>query len=123
MNWGEILTQIIIGVVGILITALSGYVSYLISKHIKNEQVKRIVTSLYDLVKSTVLEIQQTYVDDLKKSGNFDLEAQKQALNRCLEHIRVNMPVDVENWLKSNYTDIERYLITLIEAQINLLKK
>lgn len=122
MDWGEILTKIILSVASVLISALGVYVTYLINKHIKNEQLKRIVNSLKDLIQHSVLETQQTYVDALKKAGSFDLEAQKQALERCLNNIKANMPSDVENWLKSNYTDVESYLKSLIEAQIGLLK-
>ena len=122
MDWGEILTNIILSVVGVLISGLGVYVTYLINKHIKNEQLKRIVNSLKDLIQHSVLEVQQTYVDALKKAGSFDLEAQKQALERCLNNIKVNMPSDVENWLKANYTDVESYLKSLVEAQIGYLK-
>lgn len=123
MNWGEILTQIVLGLLGILLSVLSVYATYLINKHIKDAELKRIITSLNDLVQKAVLEVYQTYVENLKSKSIFDAEAQKTALNQSLEIIKVNMPSDVEKWLKSNYTDVERYLKTLIEAQIGLLKK
>ena len=118
----EITTKLIVGLVGILLSALGTYVTYLINRFVKNNELKEIINSLNDLVKNSVLEIQQIYVDELKCKGLFDKEAQKQAVERCLNTIKANMPKKVEEWLKSNYTDIEAYLKSLIEAQIGLLK-
>lgn len=123
MNWSEIGTEIILSIIGLVVSGLGALITYLINKYIKNEQLKTILNSLNELVKASVATIQQTYVDELKKGGMFDKEAQKQALERCLELIKANMPNDISNWLKSNYSDIEAYLKSLIEAQVSLLKK
>lgn len=123
MNWNEIGTEIILSIIGLVVSGLGALITYLINKYIKNEQLKTIINSLNELVKTSVATIQQTYVDELKKGGMFDKEAQKQALERCLELIKSNMPNDISNWLKSNYSDIEAYLKSLIEAQVSLLKK
>lgn len=122
MNWNEIGTQVILSVLGVIISGLGVYFTYLINKHIKNDELKRILTSLNDLIKKSVAEIQQIYVDDLKGKNMFDKEAQKQAIERCLESIKANMPNEVKSWLESNYTDIEAYLRSQIEAQVKLLK-
>ena len=122
MNWNEIGTQMIIGILGVVISALGIFVTYLINKWVKNDELKQIMTSLYQLVESAVLDIQQTYVDELKKMNAFDYEAQKMAIEKCLKTIKANMPLKVETWLKSNYMDIDNYLRTLIEAQVKSLK-
>ena len=122
MNWNEIGTQLITGLIGIVITGLGVVATYLINKNIKNEELKEIATSLNELILNSVLEIQQTYVDALKDKELFDGNAQKEAVRRCLESIKANMPKRVEEWLKSNYTNIEDYLRSRIEAQIKLLK-
>ena len=122
MNWNEIGTQVIIGIVGVIISGLGIFVTYLINKWVKNDELKQIMTSLNELVKSAVLEIQQIYVDEMKRNNIFDYEAQKLAVEKCLKTIKANMPLKVETWLKSNYMDIDNYLRTLIEAQVKLLK-
>lgn len=122
MNWNEIGTQLIIGIVGIVISGLGIYVTYLINKWVKDKELKEIILSLNQVVQQAVLTIYQTYVEELKCKNEFTLEAQKQALERCLALVKANIPIKVEEWLKSNYTDIERYLKSLIEAQIGLLK-
>ena len=122
MNWNEIGTQVIIGVLGIVISGLGIFFTYLINRFIKNDELKQIMNSLNELVKSAVLEIQQVYVDELKKNKAFDCEAQNRAIQRCLDTVKTNMPIKVETWLKSNFKDVEGYLKTLIEAQVKLLK-
>lgn len=122
MNWNEIGTQVIIAVLGVIISGLGIVFTYLINRFIKNDELKQIMNSLNQLVKSAVLEIQQIYVDELKKNGAFNYEAQKLAIEKCLNTIKANMPIKVEQWLKSNYMDIDNYLKTLIEAQVKLLK-
>ena len=122
MDWGEIGTQVILGIVGVLISGLGAVATYLVNKYVKDNKLKILLSSLNTLVQNSVLEVYQTYVEALKKAGSFDAEAQKLALERCLALIKANMPKELETWLKSNYSDIESYLKSLIEAQIGLLK-
>ena len=60
--------------------------------------------------------------EELKKDGMFDKVAQKNAQNKCLELIKTNMSADVKKWLEENYTDIDTFLKSSIEATIGLLK-
>ena len=122
MDWNEIGTQLILGIVGVIISGLGVYVTYLINKYVNDAKLKNILTSLNTLVQNSVLEVYQTYVEALKKAGNFNAEAQKLALERCLALVKANMPKALETWLKANYSDIESYLKSLIEANIGLLK-
>lgn len=122
MNWNEVGTQIILWVLGIIFSGLGAFVTYLINKYVKNNNAKNILNSLLTLVKNCVLEIRQTYVDDLKKQGRFDVEAQKKALEKCYQKVITTMPKEMEKWLKDNYSDIEAFIKGLIESQIGLIK-
>ena len=122
MNWSEIFIQLIRGVLGIVFSGLGIYVTYLINRYIKDKELKRIISSLHDLVQKAVLDTYQTYVEALKNKNIFDKEAQKNALERSLNIIKTNMSADVKNWLEANFEDVEQYLKTLIEANIGLLK-
>ena len=121
--WEQIGTEIILGIIGVVISGLGGLITYLINKFVKDNQLKTILNSLNDLVKNAVAEVYQTYVEALKKGGMFDANAQKEALERCLAVIKANMPNDVKKWLEANYASVEDYLKTLIEANVALLKK
>lgn len=122
MNWAEIGTQVIVGIIGVLITGLGTLITFLINKYVKNDKLKTILSSLNEVVKNAVSEVYQTYVEALKKDGMFDADAQKEALNKALEIIKTNLPTDVMNWVKENYSDIDAYFKSQIEAVIGLLK-
>ena len=122
MNWGQIGTEIIISLAGVLISALGVFITYLINKFIKDQKAKDIINSLHQVVRDSVLEVYQVYVQELKEKDLFNRDAQKMALGRCLELIKTNMSNDVKTWLEANVGDINTYLKSLIEAQIGLLK-
>ena len=122
MNWAEIGTQVILGIIGVLLTGLGTLITFLINKYIKNDKLKTILSSLNETVRNAVSEVYQTYVEALKKDGMFDAEKQKEALNKALEIIKTNLPTDVMTWVQENYTDIDAYFKSLVEAAIGLLK-
>lgn len=122
MDWAEIGTQIILGIMGVLITGLGTLITFLINKYIKNDKLKTILSSLNETIKNAVSEVYQTYVEALKKDGMFDADAQKEALEKALVIIKNNLPADVMAWVQENYTDIDAYFKSQIEAVIGLLK-
>lgn len=122
MNWAEIGTQIITGIIGVLIAGLGTFITVLINKYVKNDKLKTILNSLNETVRNAVSEVYQTYVEALKKDGMFDAEAQKEALNKALIIIKTNLPTGALDWVKENYSDIDAYFRSLIEATIGLLK-
>ena len=122
MDWAEIGTQIILGITGVLITGLGTLITFLINKYVKNDQLKRILSSLNETVRNAVSEVYQTYVEALKDANMFTDAAQKKALEKALVIIKNNLPADVMAWVKENYTDIDSYFKSLVEAAIGLLK-
>lgn len=122
MDWSEIGTQIILGIIGVLLTSLGTLITFLINKYVKNDQLKRLMGTLNEVVKNAVSETYQTYVEALKKDGMFSKEAQKIALEKALMIIKDNLPKDVMDWVKENYSDIDTFLKSQIEAVIGLLK-
>ena len=85
----EILLNILSVVVTAVILPLISYagtrlISYLNSK-IKDEKARELLTQATGVVTNAVRAVFQTYVDSLKKSGNFGAEAQLEALNKALK--------------------------------------
>lgn len=118
MNWNEIATQVILGIIGVLITGLGSLLTYIINKYVKNEKGKTIANSFKQLVMTNVQSTYQTYVEGLKKEGKFDKEAQEKALSMCVENIKKTMPDSVKTWLGSNYQDITEVIKQMIESCI-----
>lgn len=122
MDWNAIFSEIILTIIGIILTAIGGFVAVQIDKYVKNEQLKTTIASFHDLVRDSVLETYQVYVQELKDNNIFTEKAQNTALSACLEQIKANMPQRVETWLKSNVKGVDGYIISQIEATIADLK-
>ena len=120
MNWSEIISKIILWALGLAGTGISVFFTYLINKKIKNKDTKALIN---DTVKHCVLDVYQTYVEALKDKNVFDADAQKEALNKCLELIKKELPATALSWLNLTYNNIEEHLKTLIESQIGQLKR
>ena len=122
MNWAEIGTEILLSIIGVVVSGLGVFITYLINKYIKNDQLKTYLNSLNDIVKACTQEVYQTYVDALKKNNAFDKEAQEEALQLCLEKINETLPKELKNWLNNYQVDVNKYLISLIESNVYMLK-
>ena len=122
----EILLNILSVVVTAVILPLISYagtklVSYLNSK-IQNEKTKDLLAQATLVVTNAVRAVFQTYVDSLKKSGNFGKEAQIEALNKAKEIALAQLSEDVKDYINKNFGGVDSWLTTQIEATINLIK-
>lgn len=124
--WLEILAQIfqlcIIPLLGILTKYL---VDFLKSKKqeiidkVDNDTADKYINMVFETVETCVIATNQTYVDSLKESGTFDEAAQKEAFNRTLNAILAILTDDCKEYIVELTGDLQTYLTTLIEAQVN----
>ena len=122
----EVLLNILSVVVTAVILPLISYagtrlISYLNSK-IKDEKAREILSQATAVVTNAVRAVFQTYVDSLKKSGNFGAEAQLEALNKAKDIALSQLSEEVKDYITKNYGDINNWITTQIEATINLIK-
>lgn len=122
----EVLLNILSVVVTAVILPLISYagtrlISYLNSK-IKDEKAKEFLSQATTVVTNAVRAVFQTYVESLKKSGNFGAEAQLEALNKAKDIALSQLSEEVKDYIAKNYGDINNWLTTQIEATINLIK-
>ena len=122
MDWSNIATQIILGIVGALITGLGTVITLLINKYVKNKETAAMLSNISEIVMKCVQETYQTYVQELKDKDIFDAEAQKTALNNCISNIKSLLTTEMSDYLSKNYADVEKFLKTLVESTINTLK-
>ena len=126
----ELVSQIfsicIIPLLGVLTKYLVDWLSA------KREEVKSKITSdtaakyldmLTNTVQKCVIAVNQTYVETLKKSGEFDEAAQKEAFNKTLNAVLALLTDEAKEYITSITGDLELYLTQLIEAQVHLTKK
>lgn len=120
--WEQIGTEIILGIIGVVISGLGALISFLINKYVKNNEARTLLNELHEIVKDVVQDVYQTYVDTLKKGGMFDADAQKKALDMALEKINASLSEKLKKWLDANYADAQAFIKTLIESAIFSLK-
>ena len=118
----NILSIVVTSVILPLITyAGTRIISYLNSK-IENEKARDLLSQATEVVTNAVRAVFQTYVDSLKKSGNFGKEAHIEALNKAKELTLAQLSDDVKDYINKNFGDINTWITTQIEATINLIK-
>lgn len=83
-----------------------------------NELYYKYISMLEDIIVSCVLKTQQTYVENLKKAGKFDLEAQQKALVDTYQAIINQLSQEAFIFLEANMGDLKNYIITAIEKEV-----
>ena len=123
MNWKEILTYILSAAIVALISYLSERLIVLINQKIQNQKASKALSEAVELVVNAVKATQQEYVDELKKAGTFDTDAQKIALEMAIKKVRANMSVETEKYLTANADDLNEWIADMIHSVIYDMKK
>ena len=117
----QILECILIPLLGALISYLIAYINQK-RKDLQivtdNETAQKYIDLLADTITKCVLATQQTYVDDLKRQGLFNEEAQKEALSRTYKAIMAILTEDAQEYLTQIYGDLSKYIRNAIESQV-----
>ena len=125
----EAVFNLLMAVVTAAVTALSAFVSAFVKK--KGEQaaaetnstlMKDAIEEVTGIAGIAVSAVSQTYVDELKKAGSFDAEAQKQALAMALTACIKAISPATKAFIEETYGDLADYLTTYIEAEVRKQK-
>ena len=124
------MNEILLNILSVLLTAvilplisISGtqLIKFINSK-IKNNELAKQLSTATTIVTNAVRVVFQTYVDALKKNGNFDKEAQAEALTRAKNIALSQITEDTKKYIEDNYGDFNNWLTIQIEETIDLLK-
>ena len=91
--------------------------------NIENEKISNTLDSVITMVLDVVESVNQTFVDELKKKGEFTEDSAKEAFNKSKEIALKMLSEDATNIIATVYGDVNVYLDTLIEATVKQLKK
>lgn len=123
--WKDIMPILIQIVLIPLLTALTGVaVKWINSKanEIKaktdNLFLQRTIGLLNDTISSTVVAINQTYVDELKQDGSFTKEAQEKAFQKVYDTAIKSLTEDSKQYLESYIGDLKEYIFAKIEEEV-----
>lgn len=90
---------------------------------IDNDNIAKILDTVFDVVNRCVINTNQTFVDSLKASGSFTEEAAKEAFNKSKDTALKMLSEEALNIIKVIYGDVDVYLDTLIESMVNENKR
>lgn len=123
----DILTGILIAIAVAIASALISWgISLLknwLNTKIKDEKLKQYMNQFFDAILNAVKAVDQTYVDDLKKQGKFDLDAQKAALAAAKEKALAELSDDAKEMLEQVFADLGAKTETQIESTLYDLKQ
>lgn len=118
----EILNKVLIPALAIIATglaswAVSALVAWLNTK-IKNEKIRAALKNARDIINAAVLETSQTFVDDLKKSGNFTDALKSEAFAKTLENVKSQLTAEGVSLIQETTTDVEAWIRAEIEKAV-----
>lgn len=125
----ELLAQIMEVVIIPLLGIITAYVVKLVNTKIneisekrENELEKKYLDMLSETITDCVMATTQTYVDSLKKKGEFTAEAQKEAFNQTYEAVMTILSEDAKEYLTEAVGDLNLYITQKIEAEVKVNK-
>ena len=113
--------------IGLIVTGLASWlvtvlVAFFNSK-IKDKKVAKFMSDITTIVFDAVSCVFQTFVETLKKEGKFDKEAQEEAKQKAFTIIMTQLTPELQDYITSNFGDIQTYIMNRIESTIYSLKK
>lgn len=122
MDWLTLVIQIIEVCIIPLLGLLTGYLIDYIKTKTNSAKLNKYVDMLNDTITECVLATKQTYVEALKKNGNFDEAAQKEAFEKTKQAVMNILSADAKEYLTNVYGDLNAYVNQKIESEVNLTK-
>lgn len=119
------LIQLLIAILPILtafIVRLLNLKSNEIKELTKNSKLDKYVDYAADIIKKSVIAVNQTYVEKLKEQNAFTSEKQKEAFELAKKKILSMLNEDAKKVLASIYGDLNTFIDSQIEATVNSIK-
>ena len=130
MDWLELLNQIfqicIIPLLGVLTTFLVAYINKkkeALKTQVDNTLYHKYIDLLSQTITDCVIATNQTYVDSLKASGTFDIDAQKKAFGDTCNNVLAILSDDAKEYLSVALGDLQAYIANRVEAEVKLNKQ
>jgi hypothetical protein len=117
-EWAQILlSAVALGIAGI-ISYLFRLLQIWISTKIKNERIREAMREISEEVEASVMSVYQTYVEELKRTGNFDKAAKSKALNNAISKTIQNLTTSTKETIQKEAIDMAQLIKDRVEAKI-----
>ena len=129
MNWTEIINEIIhacliplLGIIAAMIVRAVNAKKDEMVASTDNQLAQKYIDLLANTITDCVIATNQTYVDALKEQNAFTKEAQEEALSRTYHAVIAILSTEARKYLENIYGDLNAYILTKIEAEVNINK-
>lgn len=123
MTWNQVIMYIIETVFKLLVVAVIPYLANMVRVNLKNDLQVKYLNRFEQLVKDTVTQVQQTYVENMKAEDLFDKNAQAEAFDMVKATVLSLMNSRMMEIVMEAVGDFDEYIKNLIEAQVYGLKQ
>jgi hypothetical protein len=130
MNFNEFISQLLYIVATGILPVLTVYIVSLLKVKIKeqttrleDEQLEKYINSATEVIGQVVLEVNQTFVDSLKKSGAFTADAALEAKDLAVEKCKQLISDNSKKAIEVMYNDFDLYLNSKIEELVREYKE
>ena len=118
MDWEEVLALVLNSLLKILGAIVIPYLVYVIRNKIQNETLANYIEDAIGILYAAVDCTNQTFVDELKKEGRFDKEAQIEAFNRSKELVMNLLSEAAKQAIIKSCGDLESWVRMQIESAV-----
>ena len=123
------MNELVINLIAVVASVVVAYLLFFIETKRKeisaktdNELYQKYIDQIASTISAVVARTNQTYVDELKKEGSFDIAAQEKALHETYNAIYDLLTDESKKYLEMITNDIPLYLMTQIEAEVKIQK-
>ena len=126
----ELLGTILQGVILAVVPILAGYVIQFIKRkqakieqETENQFIDAMIGLIQDVISRAVAYVTQTYVDNLKKDGKFDIDEQKKAFEMAYDRIAQLINEEQKEFINSLFGNFRDWVSLMIESAVKEQKK
>lgn len=116
------LTALATGLAAVIIKLITAKIAYITAKTQDEKKIRFLTWLEEDVIVKCINTTTQTYVDELKKQGNFNADAQKIAMEKTTEAILTVLTEADKELLETYVDDISTWITTRVESYMQSLK-
>jgi len=118
----QILLVPIMGAVATFVVTYLRAKSEQIRRKIDDDTINKYIYLAEDIIATAVLQVNQVFVEELKKDGKFDKERQQEAFNKCKEIVLTLLNDNAKTVIEFIFGDLNRWIDSQIEATVHRSK-
>jgi hypothetical protein len=118
----QILLVPIMGAVATFVVTYLRAKSEQIRRKIDDDTINKYIYLAEDIIATAVLQVNQVFVEELKRDGKFDKERQQEAFNKCKEIVLTLLNDNAKTVIEFIFGDLNRWIDSQIEATVHRSK-